>query len=237
MATEKKKRGAPASASKPVRPSSKHTPKDFHARVGKTGGRSKDPAVRAAKLAAFNKAQTEIIARIKAERAKVEPPTEPFAFGSGGGEIKYTDALDAKLMELFSNAYTIDEVDEMPGMPSRSVLLTWLAMVDHPFSKTYLAAKAKLVPLYEERALTAATKPLIGEVVTTKEDVLGSTIEIRKVDNVARSTLIFNAYQWSLSHLKPKKHGKKPDDGANAPNEQLKALFDSLKAGPKDSSV
>lgn len=232
MATGKQKRGAPASASKPVRPKNERTLKNSHARMGKTGGRSKDPVVRAAKLAAFNKAQAEIMARIKEERRPVEPPSTPFAFGSGGGEIKYTDALDVKLMELFTNGYTIDEVDEMPGMPSRSVLLTWLSMVDHPFSKTYLLAKAKLVPLYEERALSAATKSLVGEVVTTKEDPLGATIEVRRTDNVARSTLIFNAYQWSLSHLKPKKHGKQPDTGGDGPNEQLKALFDSLKAGP-----
>lgn len=96
-----------------------------------------------------------------------------------------------------------------------------------------------VVPLYEDRALSLAlnSKPGIIRTTRTGTDVKGNPIdseEIREVDAVERSKLGLIAYQWALGWMVPKKHGRQADPSANQPNDQLKALFDSLKSGPAE---
>lgn len=129
----------------------------------------------------------------------------------------------------------MDKISRRPGMPELKTMIAWLGDPDHPFGKTYMDAKALLVPLYEERAQDAALDATRSEIVTTRySDKDGESREVRIVDNVERAKLIVAAYQWTLSHLKPKKHGRNADPESGRPNDQLKALFDSLKQGPAE---
>lgn len=152
----------------------------------------------------------------------------------------WTDELADTLFELISTGHGMRQIDAMDGMPSLFTMLKWRQDDAHPFAKLFVRAKEHLVDLYEEEAQLAAVQPETfiqktrKQVVTRDGDIVWVT-ENRIVDNVARSALKVQAYQWTLGHLKPKKHGRNPDQSTGGANEQLKGLFDALKAGPVDA--
>ncbi len=228
MATAKKKQGA----AKPPADSKRA------ARQGKPEVLAKPVkvrrSVRSAERVAAYKAQHAAI------RAEVRSMASPEALAPNTltdfrpGAADYTEELGARLYELIATGHSMDAIAALPGTPSLITMLRWKNKEDHPFAKVYNEAKQMLVPLFEERALMAAVTPLKGEVRTTKySEREGTTEEVRVVDNVQRSELIMRAYQWSLSHLMPRKHGRNPEESQNKANEQLNALFDALKAGPQ----
>lgn len=152
---------------------------------------------------------------------------------------EYTAALGDAFAVLIADGCTLDNVSSFACMPPRYMLLRWIADKEHPLSRIYYDAKALLVPLYEERAQAAADNPLRGVIVTRRQAVTktGAVVDLREereVDNVERSKLQVGTYQWTLSHLLPKKHGRNAQPAAGEPNDQLKALFESLKQGPAE---
>lgn len=161
------------------------------------------------------------------------------ATGVRGAPVIYTDELGAQLFEYITNGLSMEKISRLDGMPSTSIMLRWIGNVNHPFSKLYLEAKQLLVALYEERMIEVAEEPLLGDITVARQAVTrdGDVValkETRTSDNVARSELKFKAYMWTLSHLRPTKHGRNPDQSSGAANEQLKGLFDALKAGPAE---
>ena len=124
-------------------------------------------------------------------------------------------------------------------MPSLGTILGWIGDKDHPLSEIYPRAKALLIPLFEERMALSAIDPERFVIVTRRQvlnrdgDVV-NVVEEKEVDNVQRSALKMEAYKWTLGHLQPKKHGKQSQPDADKPNEQLEALYQSLRAGPKE---
>jgi len=165
--------------------------------------------------------------------------TEPFMLKKwiagtiGAPSVKYTAELGLVLEDLVVHGISLDCISTLQGLPGLSVIAGWIADSAHPFSSGYLRAKLRMVPFLEEQALAVAREPMTGEVRVTRSDSqLGDSTEVRESDNVQRATLLFNAYQWTLTHLVPKKHGRLPDQGAGAGTEQLEALFQALKSGP-----
>ena len=159
----------------------------------------------------------------------------------GSDEFPYTQELGAQLFGYIIRGMSLDAISQVVGCPSIGTMLQWIGKPTHPFSALYAQGKSLLVPLFEERAQDAALKPEIQEIRTVRSgvDAKGNSIdseEIKYVDNVERAKLKLLAYQWTLSHLVPKKHGRNPADNPNAPNSQLEALFASLKSGPKHDS-
>ena len=230
-----KKRGAPASAKRvpPV------TPK-------KLTRKEKSEANKAAFRKGQAKAQQDVKA-VLADRIADWPlkpehlqgkddPDLPTDRGMKHGRpsVLYTDELDEMLFELLCIGTSMDTISTLKGTPGLSTMLRWLAKEEHPFNIMYTRARAMVVPLYEDRALAAVLNPLTGK-VRTKRQVLdrdGKVVEVeetRESDNVARSALVLSGYQWVLGWMQPKKHGAKPDEGGNKRNDQLEALFQSLK--------
>ncbi len=158
------------------------------------------------------------------EAAVLEPPY--------GGE--YTERLGLVIAAMVADAATLDNISTLPNMPPLRDMLKWIAQESHPFSRLYYDAKRVLVPLYEERAQAVANRTLRAakkrkyQAVDRFGEVHDLTEETES-DNVERSRLIVDTYQWTLSHLSPRKHGRRAEDGGGGPNEQLKTLFDSLK--------
>lgn len=155
------------------------------------------------------------------------------------GSNEYTDELGDVLEELIATGHSMDSISRLPGMPSIYFILKWVSNNTHPFAARYARAKQMLVTLYEERALLAAVQPETFTIITkrqalNKDGDIADLVEERIVDNTARSALKMQGYQWTLSHLKPKKHGRNPDQGVDGPNAQLEGLFAALKAGPAE---
>jgi hypothetical protein len=166
-------------------------------------------------------------------------PSQPFtlkrwvARRTGASPVQYTDELGIVLEDLISHGITLDCISTLQGMPGHSELVKWLNTAGHPFQTLYPRAKVNMVPFLEEQALTLAREPMPGEIRVTKSDSKhGDSTEVREVDNVARSALAFNAYQWTLAHLVPKKHGRQPvpDEG----NQPLKDLLAEFRARSKE---
>lgn len=152
---------------------------------------------------------------------------------------EYSDDLGEDIATMVVDGATLENVSALPNMPPLPDMLRWIVKPSHPFRALYYSAKAALVPLYEERAQAAATQALIGRIKVRKDAVTrdGDIVtleEEREIDNVERSRLMVATYQWTLSHLSPKKHGPKADQTPDKPTEQLEALFAALKAGPAE---
>jgi hypothetical protein len=154
-----------------------------------------------------------------------------------GKPVEWCDPLSVALFALISTGHGMTEIASIDGMPPLYQMLQWLGDEAHPFVSVYTRAKQMLVPLYEEKAQELAMNSNAFELrtekqVVTKDGDIVDVVETRYVDNVERSRLAVATMQWTLSHLRPRKHGRDPIDPAPGANEQLKGLIDALKAGP-----
>ena len=152
---------------------------------------------------------------------------------------EYTEELGEALYAFIAQGVTLDGIASLPNMPPLYHLLRWMHKADHPFGKIYKEAKQLLVPLFEERAQTVASRPLRAVTETVREvlNKNGEVVEVRETkthDNVARSALIVNTYQWTLAHLAPRKHGPKPGDGDG--DDALKALLGEFRKRDEDET-
>jgi hypothetical protein len=175
-------------------------------------------------------------ARIE-HRAMLQKKAEPIAEALSTYNGEYTAELGEALFKFIVEGIGLDNITTLPNMPPLYDMLKWIADEQHPFSKVYKDAKQLLIALYEERGRDVALRPMKTVLrrryqVVTKDGEVEDLEEEREVDNVERSKLAFAAYQWSLSHLAPKKHGRRAEDEGGGKNEQLEALFNSLKQGP-----
>lgn len=192
--------------------------------------KKKERATNASGLTKHQVARVENRARIYRNAIEIADEMPPYA-----GE--YTDTLGEGLAAMVVDGATLDQIATLPNMPPLWHMTRWVAKSDHPFHKLYYGAKEALVALYEERAQSAASTPLIGvtrvrrQAVTRDGDVVDLEEE-READNVERSKLIVNTYQWGLSHMSPRKHGRNAEESKDGPTEQLKALFQSIRSGP-----
>ena len=155
-------------------------------------------------------------------------------------EIPYTDELNEKLFQLLCTGASLDTISQIKDMPPLYVMLGWLADETHRFAITYTRARKLVIPLYEDRALDLALNPKLSVVKTKRQALtkLGEvvTLEEERIDDaVERARLGVDAYRWALGWMVPKKHGKQPDVNPSGKNEQLEALFQSLRAGPVQS--
>jgi len=157
----------------------------------------------------------------------------------GRPSVLYTKSLDERLFELLCVGTSLDNISNIKGTPGLGTMIRWLSDDTHKFSKTYTRARALVIPLYEDRALAAALIPVKATVTTHGQRVLvdGSVVDVeetRESDNVERAKLMLTGYQWALGWMVPKKHGRQADVTSGQPNEQLTALFNSLKSGPAE---
>jgi hypothetical protein len=153
---------------------------------------------------------------------------------------EYRDDLGEALAVIISYGGTLDNIETLPGAPPVIHMLKWIAKKTHPFSKLYYGAKDALVPLLEERAVMAATTALVGVKkrrfqALDKDGCVRDLVEESEYDNVERSKLIVNTFGWALRAMAPRRHGPKPETGDNGENDQLNALFESLRAGPVET--
>ncbi len=152
---------------------------------------------------------------------------------------EYFKELGEVIGTMLSDGATLDDISTLPGMPPLREMLRWINDTEHPFRTIYYTAKQTLIPLYEERAQTAATKVLVGRTKVRRQvlDRMGDIVTVeeeREADNVERSRLMMAAYQWTLTHLAPKKHGRLAVVSDDGPNAQLEALFRGLQQGPAE---
>lgn len=208
MAPTKQKKGA----AKPL-PAAKKRAKEVH------------PAIKRQRAAeeAEREHMTAVVPRAKAERA------------GEGQTILYTPELAAKLHELIVSGTSLRKIGMIDGMPSVSTLVCWTANKAHPFAEDYRRAKLLMAALYEEDVTDIADTPATGTFRTTREDPkFGTIVEMRQVDMTAHRAMRIAARQWVLSVLLPGRHGKNATATSDKPNEQLDALFASLRSGPAE---
>lgn len=242
----KAKKGTPAPTSKGRRGLAKG--KTHDGRMNRAQRSAVNKTVHALDLAAAREAQEEVVTTVKTagkQAANALGLRTTQAVKITGGRpweyprVEWSDELGTALFTLISTGHSMREIAEIEGMPPLPQMLVWLGEPTHPFTICRARAKELLVPLYEEMAQHLTMNSNIGEIVTerqvvTKDGDIVDTVETRRVDNVERSKLALQGLQWTLGHLMPRKHGRNAEPASNGPNEQLKGLFDALKAGPVD---
>jgi hypothetical protein len=246
MATKKATASAPASKKRAARePGKKATAakKPVVIKPGYTAGHTYDGRPSRAEKSAVNKATrvaaTALVNTVRAEvkdigRQKVieGPPLPPY---SG-----WTPEVEQALYELIGTGHSMREIAKMSGMPRLIDMLSWLTDDTHVFSTLYARARQAATTLYEEEIQRIGTTPQRGRIRVekqqlTKDGDLVDTVETRYIDNVERSKLAVATLQWTLGHLKPRKHGPRPEAEQSSGSAQLEGLFASLKAGPVDT--
>lgn len=160
------------------------------------------------------------------------------AVGSIEAYSGWTAELGPAMYKLIATGHGMREIAKIHGMPPLVHMLTWLTEGAHPFADIYARAKQAVVALYEEdiQSIGVTSNPLsivTKKQVLTRDGDIEDIVEERVVDNVERSKLAAATLQWTLSHLRPKKHGRNPE-GSAGKNEQLEGLFAALKAGPSE---
>ncbi len=221
------------------------------ARIAKRAAQSAENKARhAAQIEAAKKVHVEIINVAKSNGKKSAAVLLPNGAAKatqivGHGRpwleprVEWSEDLGKALHSLIATGHSMAEIGKLDGMPPLYQQLCWLAEPTHPYVEIRARGKEALVPMYEELANSIAMNPGQGvvkvrkQVVTRDGDVVWVS-ERRVGDNTERAKLALQGIQWTLGHLKPKKHGRNPDLSTGSANEQLKGLFDALKAGPVD---
>lgn len=194
---------------------------------------SRSGAAKTRERQARQQARQEHRARLKVVALEELKDLPPF-----NGE--YNDELGAALADRVADGMTLDQIASLPNTPPGRVLRRWIMTDGHPFRVLYYEAKKLMVPLYEERAQDAALQPLLGKKRKKKQQfnvAAGKIVNLEdeeEFDNVERARLIVNTYQWSLSHLEPKKHGRNiiPD----ADNGALRDLLQQFRERNREIS-
>jgi hypothetical protein len=153
----------------------------------------------------------------------------------------YTASLGDFLFWLIVDGSTLRQIADLPGdrTPTYKDLLLWSSDPVHPFYKLReRASKAKEIH-FEEESIRNAADPLIGiktvrRQVVTKDGYVVDVVDEHEFDNIERAKLRQHALEWTLAFTNPKKYGRAPDVKDDKGNEQLEALFDSLKVGPAE---
>ncbi len=173
------------------------------------------------------------------EVAKSLPPATEFLNlnHEDGDDVTWSPELGAVLFKLVSTGHSMEQIAAMPGAPSTYRQLSWCTDQAHPYCDLYAKAKQQMALLLEERALAAAVIPLKAEVTTRrqtldKDGTVKDLEDVRTEDNVARAKLMAEGFRWQLAVLQPKRYRMNETPDAAKPNDQLEALFASLKSGP-----
>lgn len=220
------KKGAPASSSKRV-PGANKTHDGRPTRAEKSAANKARYAVEGKQV---RRAAHQLIVDTREDvKRGIGRPRDP--------EFVLTGDICADLFALIATGTSLREIAKLENMPPLVQMLRWLSDAEHNFSLLYTRARQCLVPLYEEDIQAIGLSSNVGKIVTqrqmlTKDGDVVDTEEVRTADNVERSKLAVATLQWTLGHLKPKKHGRNPDLDATKPNEQLEGLFNALKSGP-----
>lgn len=150
----------------------------------------------------------------------------------------WTPELIDEFERRITNGAFVNEIAGTEGFPKDPGTI-WAAIStkESPVSLAYTRGKQNAVARLEELIVAEAAKPRTSVIEFEQLDKDGNVVTLtRKVDNTERSKIHIDALKWTLAHVRPKKHGRHADEDTNkGPNEQLKALFDALNAGPADT--
>jgi hypothetical protein len=154
----------------------------------------------------------------------------------GAPVFPYTEELGLRIHDLVADGKSLSKIAAIEGMPARVTMLKWLGDEKHSFALLYAQAKQLLVAAFEDEIQEIADTQEVGEIVTERDAIVDGAVvtlrEVRRTDMLEHRKLKIDARRWTLAHLRPKKHGKLADGSGEGKNEQLEALFQSLKSGP-----
>lgn len=140
----------------------------------------------------------------------------------------FTQDIADEFCNRIAGGESARRICEDAHMPNLVTVMLWLPRPEHTaFLKQYREAREAQAEVYADQLHEIASKPLVGEVRTTKRVLVNGVLEVteenvKTADNVARAALIVTTSQWLAERLKPKVYGPKkaelPDeaDGESA---------------------
>lgn len=139
-------------------------------------------------------------AGVSASAVKAKKPVAKKA----GRPSTFTPALGAALCEAIANGLSLRKACELPGMPSTSTAIVWLAdEAKAEFQAQYACAREARADYLAEELLEIADD---GTNDTQTDDEGRVRVD---QDVIARSRLRVDARKWLASKMAPKKYGDK----------------------------
>ncbi len=146
---------------------------------------------------------TEKTPTTKPRKPAAKKPAAKSARAPGRPTV-YSEQKAMKLCAYLADGMSLSRACKMPGMPSSTTVLRWLADDTHPqFRDQYACAREAQADLLAEQILEIADD---GTNDTYADD--DGNVHVDH-DHIARSRLRVDARKWLASKMAPKKYGDK----------------------------
>ncbi len=128
--------------------------------------------------------------------------------GKGGRPTMYSKQLADKICERIAEGYSLRQIEELDGMPSKTQILKWATDSDKlEFTDQYSQAMQRRTEYWAEEILDICDDSSNDWMERENKD--GSTYEVINSEAINRSRLRVDARKWLMSKLAPKKYGEK----------------------------
>lgn len=118
---------------------------------------------------------------------------------------EFSQELFDRICERISEGESLRAICEDADMPNKANVLRWVA-ADDALRDQYARAMETRADVHFEEMLAIADSPMLGEIVTVKDD--GKT-ETRTEDMLGHRRLQVDTRKWILARMNPRKYGEK----------------------------
>lgn len=126
----------------------------------------------------------------------------------GGRPTIFSQELADKICNYISEGYSLRQIEEIEGMPSKTQILKWATDSDkQEFTDQYAQAMQRRTEYWAEEILDICDDGTNDWMERENKD--GSTYNVVNNEAINRSRLRVDSRKWLMSKLAPKKYGDK----------------------------
>lgn len=133
-----------------------------------------------------------------------------------GRPTDYAPAIVDVICDRLADGESLRAICAAENMPNRSTVFRWLRSYPE-FAALYAIAREAQADAYADDVVALADEQIIGEIVTTKDVVVGKgdaatiepVVERKTADAVDRSRLMVDSRKWAAARMSPRKYGNR----------------------------
>ncbi|MGL1921975.1 MAG: terminase small subunit protein [Hyphomicrobiales bacterium] len=122
-----------------------------------------------------------------------------------GRPSKYSKKLGDKICSFIIEGYSLRQIENEDGMPSKTTICRWLASGNETFRDQYARAREAQTEIMQDEILEIADD---GSNDWMKREIKGGLeVDVANAEHISRSRLRIDARKWLMGKMKPKKYG------------------------------